>query len=85
MRGELREGVLASLSSVQGLNPKGWGPSQVFSALLPGDAQGWRGKGSYSASTKQGKGKSDGNGEGRCETARDTVRFGKASQDSVVD
>lgn len=65
-------------------------PLGCFSALLPGDAQGWRGKVSCNASPEQGKGslctgKSDGNGEGRCETAREAVRLGMPSQGSVVD
>lgn len=65
-------------------------PLRCFSALLPGDAQGWRGKGSCNASTQQGKGslytgRSEGNGEGRYETAREAVRLGMPSQDSVVD
>lgn len=65
-------------------------PLGCFSALLPGDAQGWRGKVSCNASTEQGKGnpcmeKSDGNGEGRCETVREAVRLGMPSQGSVVD
>lgn len=65
-------------------------PLRCFSALLPGDAQEWRGKGSCNASTQQGKGslytgRSEGNEEGRCETAREAVRLGMPSQDSVVD
>lgn len=70
-----------SLSSAQGSNPKCWGPPQAFQCPAPRGCSGVEKEGVCNASMEQGKGrlytgKSDGDGEWRCGTAREAVRLG---------